>query len=109
MDNLVEEHICSIDTLITFLDDYRTIVKKNSQKFQNKNLSGNFYVANIKIENLQDRLLEILSTKKDHSSEHISQEIDEYNSIQKDIKEMMPIMLYYYMCKKTINFDQMDP
>lgn len=106
MNKLLDEHMNSIQTHIDFLQEYCSVVKKNPEKFQNRNLDGNLSMVNITIENLKDRLLEILSYSPGECNNFVQKEIDDHNTTQNDIKEMMPVLLYYYMYKKMANSDQ---
>ena len=107
MDNLLKKHIFSINNLINFLNEYKGIIVNNGQKFTNTSVSENFYLANIDIENIQDSLVHILSISdiKENIKDinyNISKEIDEYNTVQSDIKDMMPMLIFYYMYKKGV-------
>ena len=111
MDNFLEEHLSHINNLTKFLKDYSQNIKKNIKKFQNLNLSENFYLTNINIENLKDRLLEILSKTESgcNYNNTIKNELEEYNLIQQNIKEISPILLYYFINKKSFSYDQEVP
>ena len=109
MDSLYKEHLNYIDSTIIFLKEYKNILEKNTKNFQKEVLSENFYLANINIENLKDSLLELLSIKDnpDYDS-NILNEIKEYKLINQNIKEVMPLLIYYFVSKNSFNFDQED-
>ena len=106
MDNHLTDHLNEVDNLITFLEQYKKTIKNNVKKFQKNNLSENFYINNIAIENLKDGLLEILSGKDIIYNSSLKNKIDELNTVNKNIKEIMPILIYYFISKNTFNFDQ---
>ena len=97
----LEEHIICINKLKIFLDKYSEIIKNNKKKFQSNLFIENYYLSNIAIENLNDRLLEILSKKDCNYDESIKKEIKEYENIDRNIKEIMPILIFYFMSKNN--------
>ena len=106
MSEILVDHIRNINNLITFLEDYLKLIK-NVKK---SNINNNILLADIAIENIKDRLLEILSESKlTNIQKHISDEIKSFNEIQENLKEVTPLLLYYFINKNNFFTCQEDP
>ena len=94
----IENHINNISSFIIFLEEYKKII--SNKNIKNKNISLNFYLNDIEIENIKDKLLDTIQSLDDTNiSDVIKEEIIEHNKVNNDIKDMMPLISLCYFLK----------
>ena len=95
----MDTHLNDIDSLISFLVEYKNLLENNEIKSSNNlrlllNNSSNYK------DNYMETLYSILNYAKNiELDDHISNIIQDKKDINSNIREILPILLYYFADK----------
>jgi len=96
----MEEHLNNIDSLIDFLNIYKNIISESSLK-RSDDLDILLYDSDKVLSNYYDTLYNILNCGNNLDlSGKIKDIVHENNIINENLKEILPLILYYFACKK---------
>ena len=99
----MDSHLNNIDSTINFLQEYKKIIENNNIESSN-NLNVLFNNSENIMNNYLDTLYNILNYSNNiNMDSKIQNIINDHNQVNNNIKEIMPIILYYF-ANKIPNF-----
>ena len=97
----METHLRNINSLIDFLEIYKNNISGSSTR-SGSELDILFNYSDMALNNYNDTLYDILNYNNNLDlSGKIKEIVSENNQVSKNIKEVLPFILYYFACKGT--------
>ena len=95
----MESHINNIDSTISFLHEYKKILE-NTDICSSNNLNMLFYNSEHIMNNYLETLYDILNYNNNiNMDSKINNIIKDHDQVNNNIKEVMPLILYYFANK----------